>query len=341
MTHIHIKSALLGMAGLACVLSPAATPAGAQEHTWKMHITFVPTRPETQMAVAWADRVNSRAGDDLKIDVYPGGALGIKDADMLRILPGGNIIQTTLLYGGYVNREAPEIAYALPNEALSDPADIMKIVDIMNDLYETSFTERGIKYLNYIVTAARGVRVFCKEPFSGLADLQKRKLRVWGKLQADTFAKLGVSGSIIPQSDLYMALQTGVVDCATYTMDAVNTISLYEVAPHGLTISAYAVPEAIIVSGKAWEALKPETQAILQEEADREHDTSIESFITGSVELAEEKKFEEKNGTLGVFPDDDRKAYQEAARAVWLELTETAGGKAKENADLIAKTLFN
>src|SRR3712207_9375983 len=103
---------LLGAAVLAGGLLGAAggpTAYGA-ETEWKMHLVWVPTRMEVKEAERWANAVNEATGDKFEVKLFPGGSLGIKDTDMLRILPPGNVIQATMLYPGYVSRDAPDIA---------------------------------------------------------------------------------------------------------------------------------------------------------------------------------------------------------------------------------------
>jgi TRAP-type C4-dicarboxylate transport system substrate-binding protein len=56
---------------------------------WKMRIIWVAARPEAQSYKAFVDEVNDKAKDKLRIELHQGGALGVKDVDMLRILPAG------------------------------------------------------------------------------------------------------------------------------------------------------------------------------------------------------------------------------------------------------------
>lgn len=55
---------------------------------------------------------------------------------------------------------------------------------------------------------------------------------MWSKDQVDTFERLGVSAQIIPQTEMHVALRTGVVDCAVYPALFAHTVSLQEVAKY-------------------------------------------------------------------------------------------------------------
>ena len=95
---------------LGCAIALQALPALAQQVNWKMHIVWVPARDEAKAYQRFADLVNERAKGKLNIALHPGGALGVKDVDMLRVLPAGNVIQIAGLYPGYMTRDLPEYA---------------------------------------------------------------------------------------------------------------------------------------------------------------------------------------------------------------------------------------
>jgi TRAP-type C4-dicarboxylate transport system substrate-binding protein len=258
---------------------------------------------------------------------------------MLRILPAGNVVQATLLYPGYVSRDAPDLAFAMPNEALGTWEEYIKIVPSLADIYSKTYEKHGIKYLNSVLIPPRGIYFFCKQPVTSLDELRKRKMRAWTKSLADTYNKLGVAATVIPQAEMYLALQTGVVDCATYTLDAVNTISMHEVAPHGARIAAYGGPINLVTSKRAWDALSKDMQAIVQEEADKVYAESLDDYKNGTTENREAQKFLAAGGKLSELSQKDRDEYLKAAREIWTAATAQLGGATKQNAERIAKEL--
>ena len=338
-----LKSALaiIGTAGL-LLGTPAVEPAEAAEIEWKMHLVWVPTRQEVVSANKYIERVNARTGDKFQITAFTGGSLGVKDADMLRILPPGNVIQMTMLYPGYVARDAPELAYALPEGVLKTAEDIVTALPVLDSIFGPSFAGWGIKYLGTFVSPDKTINIYCKESLNTLEQLRTKKLRVWGKTLVDTFSKLGVAATIIPQNDMYVAMQTGVVDCATYYPGAANTLSLHEIAPYWSFLSHYAVPIPLIVSQSAWDALPADVQAVLTEEADKLVAELAENFLAGNYELAEGEKYNSLGGVqLEAFPAADQAAFTAAAIEVWeataKELGEPVLGNQKRLAEALAK----
>ncbi len=341
MRVLNTALALVGAIGM-MVGTAAVQPAPAAEIEWKMHMVWVPTRQEVVSGTKWVERVNARTGDKFQITLYSGGALGVKDQDMLRILPPGNVIQATMLYPGYVSRDAPELAFALPEGVLGEAEDIVTIMPELDVIFGEAFAKWNVKYLATFVSPDKTINIYCKEPIESLEALREKKLRVWGKTLADTFAKLDVSATIIPQNDMYVALQTGVVDCATYYPGAANTLSLHEVTPYWSYLSPYAVPIPLIVSQSAWDALPADIQGILLEEAHLLAAELNEAFLAGNYELAEGEKFNSLGGQeLGDFPEADQAAFTAAARAVWAETTEALGEPSLSNQKTVSEALGN
>src|SRR5690606_19841046 len=126
----------------------------------------------------------------------------------------------------------------------------------------------------------RDTQVICKEPVKSLDELKGKKVRVWEKAQADTFQRLGIAAQIIGQNDLYMALRTGVVDCAVYPIHFSLTVSLQEAAPYASYLFPYVLhPLNIIASKDAYGKLPPEVQKILVDTAKEIQEASFQAYL--------------------------------------------------------------
>ena len=296
------------------------------EVEWKLHIVQPGIRQEAIAAQTFANRVNERTAGELKITVYPGGALGVRDPDMLRVLPRGNVIQAALLTPAYISRDTPEMSFVMPEGVMKAPNDTVQSIPVLREFYDQVLAERGVKHINILMAPTYKLGIFCKEPVNTLADLRRKKLRVWSRFLAETFTALGVSPSLIPQSELYVAMQTGVVDCATYYLDAANTTSLNEVAPYWSEIAIYPNPMALVASQAAWDQLPEAVRAVMEEEAAALSEELIEGFLEDTYETAEAEKYARGGGEeLERFPAEDRDAYLTAAREIWATEAEKLG----------------
>lgn len=310
---------------------------------WKMHMVWVPNRVEAQYYQKFVDLVNERAEGELQIDLFPGGSLGVKDVDMLRTLPKGNVIQAAGLYPGYLTRDEPQYAVTLPPGVISDPEKLVDIEPILTDIYNKTYDKWGIKLLGYVAHPVRDTQVICKDEISSLDDLKDKKVRVWEKAQAETFEKLGIAAQIIGQNDLYMAMRTGVVDCAVYPTHFSLTVSLQEAAPNASYLFPYVLhPLNLIVSQAAYDKLPENVQKILDDTAKEVQQESFDAYLKGDVDKISAEEWEESGGKiLPDFSEADQQAFTEAAREVWAELVEEVGGEAVDNYKRIQDALNN
>lgn len=90
-----IRWGMTAMLGIGLWSMATGGTATAAEHEWKMHVTFVPNRPECEFAEKFASYVGEETGGEVTVDVFCGGTLGVKDPDTLRWLPPGNAVQVT------------------------------------------------------------------------------------------------------------------------------------------------------------------------------------------------------------------------------------------------------
>lgn len=328
--------ALLGFVGTILALSSFA-----QGANWKMHIVWVPAREEAKAYQQFVDLVNERAKGKLNITLHPGGSLGVKDTDMLRVLPPGNLIQAAGLYPGYMTRDVPEYAVTLPPGVIKDAESMVDVLPALTRIYQETYDKWGIKLLGYVAHPVRDTHIYCREPINTLAQLKGKKLRVWEKFHVQAFEGLGVAAQVIGQNDLYIAMKTGVVDCAVYPIGFANTISLQEVAPNAAYLFPYVLhPLNLIVSKKAFDALPADVQKIVEEAAQQVQKATIAAYLKGDFDKAATAEFQKKGGKLlEPFPAADQLRFQTVARDVWEREAKAIGAKAQEHREAVLKAL--
>jgi TRAP-type C4-dicarboxylate transport system substrate-binding protein len=343
MPRILTKAAILGITAAAFVAGtgvPEISAASAQT-MWKMHVVWVPARPEAKAFKRFTELVNERAKGKLQIELHPGASLGVKDIDMLRILPSGSVIQAAGLYPGYMTRDVPEYAITLPPGVVGQPEKIVDLLPVLDKIYQETYDKWGIKLLGHVMHPVRDTHILCKEPIDSLAQLKGKKLRVWEKFHVDAFAKLDVAAQVIGQNDLYVAMKTGVVDCAVYPAGFAGTISLQEVAPNASYLFPYVLhPLNIIVSKKAFDALPAETQKTVAEAAAEVQKVTVEDYLKGTYDREAVGELTQKGGrVLRPFSDADQATFTKAAREVWEGTAKELGPKASENRAAVLKAI--
>lgn len=328
----HICAASLGLALI-------AGTAGATD--WKFNNGLPEGRGESKQLETFAQDVAEATGGSLNIDVFHGGSLNLKNEDVVRWLPGG-AVEMGLVWANYLGRDAPSLNAVLIQGSVGSPEELIAVLPEIQEIYAEELADWGIVPAGFMALPLLKASIFCSgEPVRTLDDLRKKKLRVWSGDQVDTFTKLGVPAQIVGQSDLYVALQTGVVDCAVYPALFAHTISLNEVTDYAAYLYPVAgVPYVLGVNEDAWGALtEAEREAVSSAAAAVWDRTNAYEAAEANEQAARDKLAEQGVEFLDDFSDADRAAFLEAAAGTWAELAEEAGGKAPEYRQRILDTL--
>lgn len=170
--------------------------------------------------------------------------------------------------------------------------------------------------------------MFSKMPLPTVDAWKGQKFRAWQKYLAAWFEKMGATPMVIPYAETYTALATGQVKGNSGGIQAALDVKLYEVMDYVSTGWLPNMPMFVtFVNPDAWNALEPELQGILTEEADK--------FFTGAT-ADYAKKSEENMAKLvdlgvtkvDVAPEELEKGT-DLAREVWEKWMEETTPEAK------------
>jgi len=323
---MRIMRSLIGAASAAMFTTCVGAAGAADMIELKMHQYLVETRPEAKATQEFADRVFEKSEGRLKINVFYGGSLGLKEVDMLRILQAG-AVDLAFIYNEYFSRDDAALGVMYVSGVIEDPADHLAVLPILEDILGAAYTKWNIRLVGGVVTPVYDVGLHCKEPINSLETLKGKKVRVWSAHQVETFSRLDVAAQVIPQNDMYMALQTGVVDCAIYLSTIAPTVSLQEVTKYEAYLHPLgSTPQMFAISDRAWQSLSPELQEIVLEAGQYVWNKTKES----AVDEAREAKAREERTALGItilepFSEADRLTFRQTSREVWGEMVERTG----------------
>jgi TRAP-type C4-dicarboxylate transport system substrate-binding protein len=199
---------LLRSATAALVTLGACAAAQAQVE-WKFNNSYAPTRPESAHIRAFAADVDKRTGGKMKISVSEGGALGLKDADALRFMQVGTP-ELGFIWPPFLGRDAPALANLYVYGLVSTAEEHLKALPALKAVMKEALNKANVEVPGYLGFSIVDATLFCREPVRTLDELKRKKLRVGSREQVETFKRLGVAAQIVPQNELYAALQTGV-----------------------------------------------------------------------------------------------------------------------------------
>ena len=155
-----------------------------------------------------------------------------------------------------------------------------------------------------------------KKPIKTVADLKGLKIRVIGNpIFVDMANAMGGNGVAMGYDQVFSALQTGVVDGAENNPPSFVFDNHYQVAKFYTLDEHLIVPEMLVFSKKAWDAMSKEDQALLMKfskEAQQE-----ERKLWAAYEQQAMDKAKAAGIQIIQVSDVDKKAFQDAVKPVW------------------------
>ena len=160
-------------------------------------------------------------------------------------------------------------------------------------------------------------------PIEHFEDLKGKKIRSPEGLASAVFAAAGASPVSIPFSEVYGALEKGIVDAADASAYVNNAATgLNDVAPYPLYPGIHSMPSMELTMNKGeWNDLKPEDQKAL-----RDWFYAAMEDLTKVVHEQDEKlaKKDAAGGKVHVidWSQEDRDQMREVARVEWQKFAE-------------------
>lgn len=134
-----------------------------------------------------------------------------------------------------------------------------EFLDVIND------SGQQMVGLGYLAESPRNF-FFSKKPVTKLEDMKGLKLRVPpSQMYLDIVESFGASPTPIAFSELYSALQTGIVDGAEQPIAGYDANNYSEVAPYYTMNGHELAPSVILVSELTWNSLSEEDQTLMKE----------------------------------------------------------------------------
>jgi tripartite ATP-independent transporter DctP family solute receptor len=212
----------------------------------------------------FAEIVDAKSGGKLKVQVFPGGALGSDQANV-SALQGGTLEMASMNSGIFASLVKDFAIYDFPF-LFANPAEADAVVDgSFGKNLHAKLEEKGLVGLGYYELGFRHISN-SKRPITKVEDIAGLKLRVIpNPINIDWVSALGANPTPLPFPELYAALEQKAVDGQENPVATINGAKLYEVQKHlALTYHQYN-PQSIVVSKKFWDGLSAGEKKIVQD----------------------------------------------------------------------------
>ncbi len=253
-------SKILQIAAFALVL-----PTAAMAQTYEVNIGHVLSEKSSYQAGMnhFAATMAARTDGNFKTNIFPSAGLGGE----LRLVQGGITGTVDAFIIGQPSLEATIPQYKILSlPFLFDSEE--QAVDLLRGSFGQKFLdllpEHNLVGLGWAGVFSRGLPA--NRAVTKVEDMNGMKVRVMQSPgYVETFSVLGSQPTPIAFGELFMALQTGVVDATDLSPDLVISGQFTGAISHYSKMSIHQLPSLFIMSKSKFDSFPPEIQKIVQE----------------------------------------------------------------------------
>ncbi len=250
---------LIAAAAAAVFMAPGAVMA-QQPIIIKFSHVVSPDAPKGKAALKFKELAEKYTDGKVKVEVYPNSSL-YKDKEELEALQLGSVqllAPSISKFGplGVKEYDVFDLPYLMVDEARARAVYASPILAEMGKKLDA-------KQVHPLAYWDNGAHVYtCNKPLINPEDFRGLKMRIQGSKVLDAVAReLGAIPQIMAFSELYQALQTGVVDGEDNVPSNILTQKFYEVQKH-LTVSYHGrLTYALITNKKFWDGLPADVRS--------------------------------------------------------------------------------
>ena len=279
-------------------------------------------------AEEFAKRANAKLGGKAKVVVYGSSQLG-SDKELLQKLKLGTV------------------DFALPSTVMSSENDLFGLFELPYLVKDRAHMGRIEKEIFWPKMApaveAKGLKILAvwengyrhitnnKRPINGPQDLKGLKLRTpKGEWRVKMFQAYGANPSPMAFSEVFVALQTGVMDGQENPLIQIYSAKFQEVQKY-LSLSGHVYTPAYITTGKKrWESLPADVRKILEQSA-----KETQAYVYSTAARFDNELLDKMKPSGIKVNEVDKGAFVKASKSIYDDF----GNQVKGAKELIDKAL--
>ena len=293
-----------------------AAAASADPVTLRVQTHYATEHPTGKQLAIWADDVQTMSGGDITIEMFY----------------SSSVVATTETFdaaiNGIVDCDATGGAYQTgKNPAFQFVGDIMGGYETPWQQYSWLYYGDGYGAAQELYNAQNmqlvGWAIYGQEslsssaPIAGLEDLKGWKFRSPPGMETEIFEKLGASPIVMDFTEIFTALETGIIDGADASGLYNNVgLGLYDIVKHATYPGFHSMPsDHLACNLDVWNGLTDQQRRII--------DTAWQKLAfqialsNGKNNTAAASELEAAGVTLHEWSPEDRAAFRAAAQATW------------------------
>jgi tripartite ATP-independent transporter DctP family solute receptor len=284
MRLLHTSRSFVAAGAIAVAVAASGSSAIAQDKT---ELRFSAVFSEQDIRAKMMEMFGQDVAGSFELKPYYGGTL-FKQGTELVALQRGNLEMGNI---------APQdVANQLPEWSILTSAYLFRDADHLNTFFASDLGKEmkqkaedklGIHILGPTYFGTRQVGLKTDKEINTPADMAGIKLRMPpGESWQFLGEALGANPTPMAYAETYTGLQTGAIDGQDNPLPNVQNMKFYEVMSQIVQTSHLVGYDLLTISSKAWNAMTPEQQTLIQDAADKAIKWSEQEHLKREQELA-------------------------------------------------------
>jgi TRAP-type C4-dicarboxylate transport system substrate-binding protein len=329
LTKRILPAAFLAVAALSLTACGSGVEnASGEEQTFELKLASyqAPGAAEPIATEKWAQQIEDATDGRVQIEFFYQEGL-LPGAETLQGVADGRA-DIGYIADSYYPAQLPLTNIAgLPFMTSSPEAQGRAFIELYedNDALRSEWDAQGVHVMTWAPVPPNVVAM--KEPADSLADLDGKQVRAIG-YSAQAFDLAGMSPVAISQSEVYEALQRGVIEGTSGgSLDILTDRDYQEVAPHFMDLNSgnYAVTMNVI-NLDLWESMPDDIQSAITDASSGYLDTYLEVLFDQETAACEELL--SAGGTVTLLSESETSDWaadaKPAVKKIWLENASSA-----------------
>jgi len=324
---MSMKKALAGVATAALLATGLSVAASAADTKLRIQTHYAPETPSGKLLTEYVDNIQKMSNGEIQVEMFYSSSV-VKSVETFDAAATG-ILDCDATGGAYQTGKNPAFQFV---------GDIMggyaTPVQQLSWLYYGGGREAAQKLYNKYDMQLVGWIVYGQESFAStkpiatLEDFKDWKFRSPPGMETKIFEKLGAKPIVMDFTEIFTALESGIIDGADASGIANNVgLGLYDIAKYANFPGFHSMPSDHIACNKAkWDAMPDHHKTIMEVAIG---DLALKSALTFEKKNAEAVAMLKSKGiTVSEWTPEDLQKFRETAQSAWPEFATTPEAKA-------------
>ena len=293
-----------------------ASSAFAQEFNLRFQTHYTPEQLSGQLAQEFIDNVEAMSGGRVAIEMFWSSSV-VSSTEGFDAAATG-ILDGEMHGGAYQTGKNPAFQFVGdPMGGYNNPYELYSFLyngggmEAANDLYN----QYNMQLVGWWAGGQEAMS--SSKPLAGPADLVDWKFRSPPGLETEIFAELGASPIVMDFTEVFTALETGIIDGADYSSLANNVgIGLYDVVKHATFPGFHSMPaDHVTINLDVWNSFPDDIKRIFEVATQALALQTTMRFDLANAEAA--VGLEDAGVTLYDWSPADRAEFRAGAQRAW------------------------